>query len=274
LWENCNMKKILKFIIIIIISAGLGIAIFSFVVAERLYFPDIKQVANDGGAGLNIIAYQHDPWLWNKEKITIINIQDRKNDAPYVQYKLKGEVHNIRLVHSGEDFALIAYSDPDFSSMESGYVVHRSPKSESENTIEQIHIGGNIIAVAPDESGYFYISQDKIFKRSWQGKILLQADLGSELEPILSVQQIGMGSRQGYQPILFFHNNNKMAFYGTPLRERDGFLFIWDLEKNEIEKISPIESFPQYNRPITVENDKLYVEKAENIKITKKLIAE
>jgi hypothetical protein len=265
------MKKIIKFIIIITFSAVLGAGIFSFVVAEKLYFPDIKQVANDGGAGLHLSAYQYEPWLWNKEKITIINIHDRKNDAPNMEYKIKGEVGSIRLIHSGEDYVLIAYSNPDFSSIENGYVVHRSPKSESENMIEEIHIGGNIISVAPDESGYFYISGEKIFKRSWQGKTIISADLGMSLEPILGVQQISVGLRPGYQPILFFNNNKKMAFWGTSDGWRDSYVFIWDLEKNKIDKIFG-QDLGNYN-DLRVENDKLYIERL-NGSLSRKLIAE
>jgi len=270
------MKKILawvKIVFSIIIGAILGAGIFSFVVAKTLYFPNIKNVAADGATGLFFSAYQYNPWLWNKEKITIINIEDRKNDAPYVQYKLKGDVGSIRLIHSGEDFALIAYSDPNFSSMESGYIVHRSPKSESENTIDEIHIGGNIIAVAPDESGYFYQSQGKIFKRSWDGETLLEVDLGMELEPIVHFQLIGMWTGMENNPVLFFSNNTKMAFYGTPLRERDGFLFIWDLEKNKIEKISTQEKFPGYGNGISVKDDKLYLER-DSVVSKKVLVAE
>lgn len=265
------MVKIIKLTVIIIFSAAIGAGIFSFVIAEKLYFPEIKEVANDGAAGLWLKAYQYNQWLWNKDKITVINIHDRKNDAPNVQYKLKGEVYGIRLIHSGEDYALIAYSDPNFSSMESGFIVHRSPKSESKNTIEKIHIGGNIIAVAPDESGYFYISQDKIFKRSWQGDTMISAELGIKLEPILSVQLIGVGTRLGYQPILFFNNNTKMAFWGTPFGERwsDGYLFIWDLENNKIDKIFR-QDLGNYN-DLRVEDDKLYIERMDS-SVVKKLI--
>ena len=267
------MKKLLKLTAIIIFSAVIGAGIFSFVVAKKLYFPNINQVANDGGAGLFLTAYQYDPWFWNEEKVTIINILDRKNDAPNFQYKLKGEVYSIRLIHSGEDFALIVYSDPNFSSMESGYVVRRSPRSESENTIEQIHIGGNIIAVSPDESGYFYISGDKIFERSWQGNTVISADLGIKLDPILGVQLIGMGSRQEYHPVFFFSNNTKMAFWGTPVGEPwfGGYLFIWDLENNKIEKFFK-QDLGNYN-DLRVENDKLYIERMDS-SLSKKLIAE
>lgn len=268
------MKKLLKLVSIIIFSVLVGAAIFSFVVAEKLYFPEIKEVANDGGAGLNLIARQYDSWLWNREKITVINIYDRKNDAPNIQYKLKGEIRNIRLVHSGEDYALIAYSSPDFSSMESGYIVYRSPKSESENTIKKINIGGNIIAVAPDESGYFYIANnDKIFKRSWSGDTLMNAELETEIEPILGTQLIGIGNRQNYQPVLFFSNNTKMAFWGTPVAEPWylGQLFIWDLENNEIEKIYR-QDIGDYN-DLRVENDKLYIERIDAT-ASRKLIAE
>ena len=268
------MKKFIKLIITIILSGLIGAGIFSFIVAEKLYFPSIVEVANDGGAGLNLIAHQYKPWLWNKEKTTVINIHDRKNDAPNVQYRLKGEINNIRLIHSGEDYALIAYSSPDFSSMESGYVIHRSPKSESENTIKRINIGGNIIAVAPDESGYFYISNsDKIFKRSWRGDTLMSAELEIEIEPILGTQLIGVGNRQNHQSVLFFSNNTKMAFWGTPFGERwsDGYLFIWDLENNEIEKISR-QDIGDYN-DLRVEEDKLYVERRDAT-VSQKLIAE
>ena len=184
--------------------------------------------------------------------------------------KLKGEIHDIRLIYSGEEFALIVYGDPNFSSIERGYVVHRSPKSESENTIEEIYIGGNIIAVAPDESGYFYISGDKIFKRSWQGKTMMSADLETELEPILSVQLISVGRRLSYEPVFFFRNNTKMAFWGTPARERNGYLFIWDLESNKIEKIFG-QDLENYN-DLKVENDKLYIERMD-ISLSKKIIA-
>jgi len=267
------MKKIIQFITIVILSAVIGAGIFSFIVAKKLYFPDIKQIAYDGGAGLTLTAYQYAPWLWNREKTTIINILDRKNDAPNFQYKLKGEVYSLRVIHSGEDYALIAYSDPNFSSMESGYVVHRSPKSESENTIEEIHIGGNIIAVAPDESGYFYISGDKIFKRSWQGEALMEADLGTKLEPILDIQLTSASGRTNSQPILFFSNNTKMAFWGTMLGERwsEGYLFVWDLESNKIEKIVR-KDIGNYN-DLRVEDDKLYIERIDSL-VSKRLIAE
>jgi len=265
------MAKFLKLIAIIICSAIIGAGVFSFVMAEKLYFPNITELANDTGAGLSLTAYQYDVWLWNKEKVTIINIHDRKNDAPNFQYKLKNEVRNIRLIHSGEDFALIVYSDPNFSSMESGHIVHRSPKSESENTVKEIHIGGNIIAVAPDESGYFYISGAKIFKRSWQGNTMMSANLEMILEPILGVQLISVGIRPGYQPILFFSNNTKMAFWGTPVGERDGYLFIWDLESNQIEKTFR-QDLGNYN-DLRIEDDKLYIERIDS-SLSKKLIAE
>lgn len=265
------MVKLLKLTIIIFLSAIIGAGVFSFIVAKKLYFPNITEVANDTGAGLSLTAYQYAPWIWNREKITIVNIHDRKNDAPNFQYKLRGEVYGIRLIHSGENFALIAYSDSNFSSMESGYIVRRSPKSESENTIEEIHNGGNIIAVASDESGYFYISGDKIFKRSWQGNTMINADLGMKIEPILGVQLISVGRRPGYQPVLFFSNNTKMAFWGTPVGERDGYLFIWDLESNKIEKTFR-RDLGNYN-DLKVENDKLYIERMDS-SLSKKLIAE
>jgi hypothetical protein len=210
--------------------------------------------------------------LWNKNKITTINIHDRKNDAPEVEYKIKGEVANVRLIHSGEDFALIAYSDPNFSSMESGFIVHRSPKHESENIIEKIHIGGNIISVAPDESGYFYISNNKIFKRSWSGNILMNVDLGIEIEPILKTQLTSVLNRQHFQPILFFDNNNKMSFLATPVGQPwyDRYLFIWDMRSNKIEKNSR-QDLGDYNN-LLVEDDKLYIKNIDSI-ISKKLIA-
>jgi hypothetical protein len=265
------MSKLFKLVIIIIISAVIGAGVFSFVVAKKLHFPEIKEIANDGGAGLHLSAYQYSPWLWNKEKVTIINIHDRKNDAPSIEYKLVGEVADVRLIHSGEDFALIAYSDPNFSSMESGYIVHRSPKLEGENSMEEIHIGGNIIAVAPDESGYFYISGDKIFKRSWSGETVMNASLGMVIEPIFGVQLISVGNRPWYQPILFFSNNSKMAFWSTPIHERDGYLFIWDLENNNVEA-TLLQEIGGYNS-LRVEDDKLFAETL-NTSISKELIAE
>jgi hypothetical protein len=258
------MKKYFKIVLVVIFSAVIGAGIFSFIIAQELYFPEVRQVVDGGGAGLRLTAYQYKPWLWNRKKITIININDWKNDAPSVEYKLKGEVYSIRSIHSGEDFALIAYSDPNFSSMESGYIVHRSPKAEGENTIEEIHIGGNIIAVAPDESGIFYISQGKIFKQNWQGDTMMSNDLGVEIEPILDVYD---------RPVLFFSNNTKMAFWGTTIGERwsDGYLFIWDLENNKMEKISR-QDYADYG-DLIIEDDKLYVGRTDCL-VSKKLIAE
>lgn len=267
------MIKFLKFIPIIVFSAAIGAGVFIFIVAEKLYFPDVKEIANDGGAGLDLIAYQYDPWLWNKKKITVINIHDRKNDALNAEYRLKGEVGGIHLVHSGEDYALITYNGPEFVSMESGYIVHRSPRSESENTIEEMHIGGNVIAVAPDESGYFYISQNKIFKRSWQGETIMSAVLGMVLNPISEIQLTSVGGKSSFHPVLFFSNNTKMAFWGTPVAEPwySGQLFIWDLESNKIEKISR-QDIGDYN-DLRVEEDKLYVERMDAT-VSQKLIAE
>jgi len=206
------MKKFIKLIVIIIFSAAIGAGVFSFVVAGKLHFPDIIKVADDIGSGLSLTAYQYDSWFWNKKKITVINIHDRKNDALNAEYRLKGEVGGIHLIHSGEDYALITYNGPEFVSMESGYIVHRSPKSDGGNTMEEIHIGGNIIAVAPDESGYFYISGDKIFKRSWQGDTMMSTDLGVSLEPILDVQLISTSLRTASRPVLFFVTIQKWLF--------------------------------------------------------------
>ncbi|MFA7050187.1 MAG: hypothetical protein WC164_03740 [Patescibacteria group bacterium] len=267
------MKKFIKLIVIIIFSAAIGAGVFSFVVAGKLHFPDIIKVADDIGSGLSLTAYQYDSWFWNKKKITVINIHDRKNDALNAEYRLKGEVGGIHLIHSGEDYALITYNGPEFVSMESGYIVHRSPKSESKNTIEEMHIGGNVIAVAPDESGYFYISQNKIFKRSWQGETVMSAVLGIVLNPISEIQLTSVGGKSSFHPVLFFSNNTKMAFWGTPVTEPwySGYLFIWDLENNKIEKISR-EDIGNYN-DLRVENDKLYIERESSV-ISKKLIAE
>jgi len=268
------MKRILFLITIIICSIVIGAGMFSYIVAEKLYFPKITEIANDGATGLNISAYQYESWFWNKDKITLINIHDRKNDAPNIQYKLKAEINSVRLIHSGEDFALIAYSNPNFSSMENAFVVHRSPKSESENTIEEIHIGGNIIAVAPDETAYFYISNSgKLFKRNWQKETVSSVDLEMQLEPILRSQLISIKNRESNQPVLFFSNNTKMAFWGIPVVEPwySGYVFIWDLEKNEIVKISK-QDIGDYNN-LRVEEDKLYVERVDNV-ISQKLISE
>ncbi|MDA3802926.1 MAG: hypothetical protein PF488_03470 [Patescibacteria group bacterium] len=265
------MKKFLKLTVIIIFSVFVGAGIFSFVVAEKLYFPDINKVAGDIGSGLSLNAYQYDSWFWNKEKITVINIHDRKNDALNVEYKLKGEVGGIQLIHSGEDYALITYNGPEFVSMESGYIVHRSPRSESENTIEEMHIGGNVIAVAPDESGYFYISKNKIFKRSWQGETIMSAVLGMVLYPISEIQLTSVGGKPSFHPVLFFDNNTKMAFWATPGSWREGYIFIWDLESNKIDKIFA-QDIGNYN-DLTVEDDKLYMERVDS-SLSRKLIAE
>lgn len=260
------MKKILlgiKIVLLIIVGAALGIGVFSFVVAKTLYFPDIKQLADDSGAGLRLTAYQYEPWFWNKEKRTVININDWKNNADNFQTVIDGEVHRVKLMHSGEDFALVTYNDPGFSSLERGFVVRRSPKAESENTIETLSVGGHIIAVAPDESGYFYVttSANKIFKRSWQGDTMLEVDLPFRMDPWVE------------SSLLFFSNNTKMAFFGKPEGERDGFLFIWDLEKNEIDKISTLERFPGFSF-LSVIDDMLYIETAKSGATSKRFIAE
>jgi len=100
---------------------------------------------------------------------------------------------------------------------------------------------------------------------------MISAELGIKLEPILSVQLIGVGTRSGYQPILFFNNNTKMAFWGTPFGERwsDGYLFIWDLENNKIDKIFR-QDLGNYN-DLRVEDDKLYIERMDS-SVVKKLI--
>ena len=94
-----------------------------------------------------------------------------------------------------------------------------------------------------------------------------------KLEPILGTQLIGIGNRPGYQSILFFSNNTKMAFWGTPVAEPwySGQLFIWDLESNKIEKISR-QDIGDYN-DLRVEEDKLYVERMDAT-VSQKLIAE
>jgi hypothetical protein len=64
-----------------------------------------------------------------------------------------------------------------------------------------------------------------------------------------------------------------MAFWGTPVGEPwySGYLFIWDLNNNKIEKVSR-QDIGDYN-DLRVENDKLYVERIDCV-ISKKLIAE
>lgn len=265
------MKKVFGIIIIVIISAAIGAGTFSLVIAKRLYFPEVKKVADDTAAGLQLTAYTYSPWFWNQKKISIINIWDRKNDAPNFQYKIFGEINDVRLIYSGEDFALIVYSDPDFSSMESGYIVHRSLKSEGDNTVEKIHIGGNIIAVAPDESGYFYISDGILFKRSWVGETLSTINLGMDLEPILDVQLIGVGFRSSNIPVLFFSDNKKMSFVSTPLGERDPYIFIINLENNSFVSFLK-QDFADYDN-LTVEDDKLCLERRDVV-VLKKIIAE
>jgi hypothetical protein len=254
------MKKIflgIKVLLLIIVGAILGVGIFSFVIAKTLYFPNIKQTVNVSKGGINLTAYQYSPWLWNKEKTTVINIHDWKNNADNFQSVFKDEVSNIRFIHGGEDFALIAYNDLNFSSVDRAFIIHRSPKTESENIIETVFVGGDIIAVAPDESGYFYItsSGNKVFKKNWQDntEAILEADLPVRIIPIIELEP------------LFFSNNTKMAFMGTSDLKRDSLLFIWDLIANRIDKISILEKFPEYNK-LSIKDDKLYIEKNESIK--------
>jgi hypothetical protein len=94
------------------------------------------------------------------------------------------------------------------------------------------------------------------------------------LNPILDVQQISIGRKSSSHPIFFFSNNTKMAFWGTRAGEPwySGGLFIWNLEKNKMEKIESLQDSGNYN-DLRVENDKLYIERIDS-SVTKKLIAE
>ena len=53
------MKKVFGIIIIVIISAAIGAGTFSLVIAKRLYFPEVKKVADDTAAGLQLTAYTY-----------------------------------------------------------------------------------------------------------------------------------------------------------------------------------------------------------------------
>jgi len=201
--------RILKIFIFILLGAAAGIAVFSFVVAKTLNFPLVTMTRGDA-AGVEMDVYSYSSWFWNTKRITKIDIFDRKNDGPKFEIKLQGMVENVRLVHGGEDFAVIAAQDSEFTSADEIYILHRVPKADGQETLERTHIGGNIFAVAPDESGYFYLSQDKLFKRSWQGETTISADLPSRLDPV------GM-------EVYFLDEGNKIALKATPVGERDPF---------------------------------------------------
>ena len=99
----------------------------------------------------------------------------------------------------------------------------------------------------------------------------MNAVIGMVLHPITETQLISVEGRESSQSVLFFDDNTKMAFWATPGSWREGYVFIWDLESNKIEKI-PGEDLGDYN-DLIVENDKLYTERI-NSSVSKKLIAE
>ncbi|MFA5133572.1 MAG: hypothetical protein WC459_02105 [Patescibacteria group bacterium] len=255
-----KIRKILKIFILILIGAGAGIAIFSFVIAKTLWFPNTT-ITTGHKAGVDVWVYSYSPWLWNKKRVTKTVILDRKNDGPKFEIKTEGiNSADVKVVHGGEDFAVLAVPSSEFTSSETIYILHRVPKADGEESLESTHIGGNIFAVAPDESGYFYLSQDKLFKRSWQGETMIKADLPSRLDPV------GM-------EIFFFGGGNKLALKAAPMGERDPFVYVWDLKKNEIKVIDIYKNFSNYSSLSVGQDERLYIERTD-VKVIKKLLAE
>ena len=277
--DKIVMKKIPKWIkIAALITAGAvaGAVIFSFVAAKTLWFPNIT-TTQDGKTGVEMYAYSYSPWLWNQERITKIVIFDRKNDGPRFEIKLNGLIDGLRLVHSGEDFAVIAVRASEWASDDRIYILHRVPKADGKESLEYKDIPGKIFAVAPDEKSYFYAYPSQhstaIIRRDWEDNDLAKIDIPKGYEspaedPVFFTESP-----------LFFSNQNKLAINIIKLDDYrhtvDDSLIIWDLSDNTTSTILIIKLFPNYSGgKLQVEQDgKLYIEKSDT-KIQKVKITE
>jgi hypothetical protein len=265
------MKKFLKWIKIIsliLASAIIGIAVFSFIVAKTLWFPN-RSIISYGGAGTEIDVFSYSPWIWNRENTTRIVIFDRKNDGPDFIIKLSGltDSHNrniiysdtVRLIHSGWNLTVVAvrisseyapYSHDDI------YILHRVPKANGKESLERKYVPGDILAVAPNEKSYFYATPTTIVRRDWNNKDLVTIDIPEGYD------------KPTEKPILF-GNQDKLAFSisESDIKPDTGSLIIWDLLDNAV-KIIPIEKlFPNYLGGKLEANDtgvgNLYITKEE-----------
>lgn len=275
------MKKVLnwiKIIFLIILGAAIGVLVFSFVVAKTLWFPNVT-ITQDGKAGVDMYAYSYSPWLWNKGRITKINIFDRKNDGSKFEIKLNGLIDSLRLVHSGEDFTVIAVRASEWTSDDRIYILHRVPKANGKESLEYKDVPGKIFAVAPDEKSYFYAYPSQhstaIVRRDWEGNDLAKIDIPEGYEspaedPIFFTAEPS-----------FFSNYNKLALSITKFddyrRNVDTSLIIWNLPDNTTDTISITKLFSNYlGGKLSVEDygtGSLYITK-ENISVKKVKIYE
>jgi hypothetical protein len=273
------MKKVLKWIkIISLILAGatIGIAVFSFAITQTLWFPK-RSVIHLGGAGVEVNVCSYSPWMWNRENKTKIAIFDRKNDGPNFEIKLSGldDSHNdyviyrdtIRLIHSGWNLTVVAvriYSEYVPYYHDDIYILHRIPKANGEESLERQYVPGTILAVAPDETSYFYSTPTTIVRRDWNKKDLIVFNMPEGYE------------KPEVEPVLF-SNQNKLAFNIAKVngnRTLDGALVIWNLSDDTTKIISITKLFPNYlGGKLTVEDygvGNLYITKEEmNIKRAK-----
>lgn len=247
------MKKFLKWVkipFLIIVGAIAGIAVFSFVVAKTLWFPNVT-ITQDGKTGVEMNAYSYSSWLWNKERTTKIVIFDRKNDGPRFEIKLNGLIDGLRLVHSGEDYAVIAVRASEWTSDDRIYILHRVPKADGKERLEYKDIPGKIFAVAPDEKSYFYTYPSQhstaIVRRDWAGNDLAKIDIPEGYEspaedPVFFTAEPA-----------FFSNQGKLALSITKFddyrghRNVDTSLIIWNLPDNATDTISITKLFPDYS---------------------------
>ena len=179
--------KWLKIIILIILGAIIGIAAFSFIMVKNLWFPSPLQIIEENKIGVEMKAYTYLPWLWNRERTAKIELFDRKNDGPKFEIKLKGNITNIQLIHSGEDFAVVSsrlhYKDAS-GYQDTIYILHRVPQKDGKESLDSLDIAGMITVVTPDESGYFTYNNDEgvLTKYDWEGKSLMSVNLPKDLE--------------------------------------------------------------------------------------------
>jgi len=243
-----NFLNWVKIISLIIVGAMIGIAVFSFVVTQTLWFPN-RSVIHLGGAGVEVNVFSYSPWMWNGENITKIVIFDRKNDGPNFEIKLSGldDSHNdyviyrdtIRLIHSGWYLSVVAVRiSSEFVpySHDNIYILHRIPKANGEESLERKYVPGDILAVAPDEKSYFYATPTTIVRRDWNDKDLVVFNMPE-----------GYEKPEG-KPVLF-GNQNKLAFNIAKVdgnRTLDGALIIWNLSDDTTKIISITKLFPNY----------------------------
>lgn len=268
------MRKILnltKIILLMLAGVTAGATIFSFVIAKTLRFPNVT-MTQDGKTGVDMYGYSYSPWLWNQKRMTKILIFDRKNDGPRFEIKLSGLIDGLRLVHSGEDLAVIAVRASEWTSNDRIYILHRVPRADGKESLEYKDIPGNIFAVAPDEKSYFYTYPSQhpttIIRRDWKNNDLAKVDIPKGYESLS-------------EDPLFFSNQTKLALGITKLdnyrRNIDSSVIIWNLPDNTTNTISITKLLPNYlGGKLSVENygeGALYISK-ENMIVKKAKIYE